>query len=72
MTIDGLRTVLAEVEPGKYARVPYDVYADVFPPGEPDQKAREACYNFAQSMGFRVENKPEDKSVWFVKDAERP
>jgi hypothetical protein len=69
MTLDELRQKLATIEPGKYARVPYDVYLDLFPPGEPDEKAREACYNFAKSLGFRIENKPADNSVWFVKDA---
>jgi len=28
--------------------LPYDVYADLFPPGEPDQNAHEAAYNFKQ------------------------
>jgi hypothetical protein len=69
MTLDELRTELATVTQGKYARVPYEIYAEVFPPGEPDQNARAAAYAFAKSLGFRIENKPDDKSVWFVKEA---
>jgi hypothetical protein len=70
MTLDELKGQVQGMQPGKYARVPYDVYADLFPPGEPDQSAREACYNFAKSLGCRIENKPDDQAVWIVKDAQ--
>ena len=51
------------------AGIHHDVYADLFPPGEPDPKAREACYNFAKTLGCRIENRATEKTVWFVKDA---
>ena len=54
MTLDELRTELATVTQGKYARVPYEIYAEVFPPGEPDQNARTAAYGRSPSLsGFK-------------------
>jgi len=50
------------------AVIHHDAYADLFPPGEPDTNAREACYKFAKSLGCRIESKPEQQMVWFVKD----
>jgi hypothetical protein len=69
MTIDDLRAELRALEPGNMAGIHHDVYADLFPPGEPDPKAREACYNFAKTLGCRIENRATEKTVWFVKDA---
>jgi hypothetical protein len=47
----------------------HDLFAQLFPPGEPEEAAGAACYRFAQSMACRIENKPETKQIWFVKDA---
>ncbi len=69
MTLDELRETLEKLPAGKAAGVHHDVYADLFPPGEPDINAREACYKFAKSLGCRIENKPNQQTVWFVKDA---
>ncbi len=69
MTLDDLRKTLEELPPGKMAGIHHDAYADLFPPGEPDERAREACYNFARALGCRIENKPQqEQTVWFVKD----
>jgi hypothetical protein len=67
MTLDEFAETLKMVEAGKYANVPYDVYADLFPPGGRDQGSRDRCYNFAQSRGFRIENKVDREELWFVK-----
>jgi hypothetical protein len=69
MTLEELRETLEKLPPGKMAGVHHDAYADLFPPGEPDSNAREACYKFAKTLGCRIENKPQEKTVWFVKDA---
>jgi hypothetical protein len=69
MTLDEFSESLRMVGVGKYASVPYDLYDDLFPPGEPDQGARERCAKFANSRGFRIENKPELRTVWFVRNA---
>ncbi|MDP2354977.1 MAG: hypothetical protein Q8M31_02815 [Beijerinckiaceae bacterium] len=71
MTRDDLKAKIQAMAPGQYASIPYDLYSDLFPPGEPDEPARDACYNFAKSLGCRVENKPEMQEVWIVKDANR-
>ena len=68
MSLDELRATLAALAPGKCAGIHHDVYADLFPPGEPDETARTACYAFAKSVGCRIENKRNEKTIWFVKD----
>jgi hypothetical protein len=40
MNLDDLGDKLAALNPGDLAEVPYDVYALLFPPGEPDDNAR--------------------------------
>lgn len=67
MTLDDLRKTLEELPPGKMAGIHNDVYAELFPTGEPDERAREACYNFAKALSCRIENKRQEKTVWFVK-----
>lgn len=69
MSLEELRATLVALAPGKCAGIHHDAYADLFPPGEPDKNARAACYVFARSVGCRIENKPQEKTVWFVKDA---
>ena len=68
MTLNDLAQALHDLKPGTYAEIPYDLYTDLFPPGEPDELAREACYNFARAHGCRVENKSQSSVVWLVKD----
>ncbi len=68
MTRGQLRKMLSEMEPGQYVDIPYDLYAEIFPPGEPDEGAREACYNFAKELGCRIDNKADSEKVSFVKD----
>ena len=69
MTLEDLKQALVGLEAGKYASIHYDLYADLFPPGEPDERARAVCYEFAKSLGCRIENKPKIEEIWFVKDA---
>jgi hypothetical protein len=69
MNMDELKTTLLTLSAGQCAGIHHDVYAEMFPPGEPDERARAACYAFAKSVGCRIENKPQEKTVWFVKDA---
>jgi hypothetical protein len=73
MTLSELGIMLDEMETGKFAAIPHDVFADLFPPGEPDEAARAACLRFARQHGCRIENKAGPLSgqgeLWFVKDA---
>ena len=73
MTLEELGTTLDQMEPGKYVSIHHDLFAELFPPGEPDERAREACLKFAHEHGCRIENKVGPLSgqgeLWFVKDA---
>ena len=70
MTLVELGNTLDALESGKAAGVALDVYADLFPPGEPDEPARVRCFEFAKLHGCRIDNTidPERKSIWFVKE----
>ncbi|WJI36439.1 MULTISPECIES: hypothetical protein [Mesorhizobium] len=69
MTLDDLDKILRELEAGKGARVPYDVYELLFPPGEPDDGARGRAHTFARERNVKIDNRPDDNAVWFYKDA---
>jgi hypothetical protein len=69
MTLQELEALLATVQPGQGAQVPYAVYDELFPPGEPDETARAAAFRFARANGCSIDNRPQDQSVWFLKDA---
>jgi hypothetical protein len=68
MSLDELRTTLMALPAGKYAGIHHDVYAGLFPPGEPDESARAACHEFAKSLGCTIDNRPGELTVWFVKN----
>jgi hypothetical protein len=68
MSLDELKATLIALSAGKCAGIHHDVYAELFPPGEPDEKARADCYAFARSVGCRIENRPGEQTVWFVRD----
>jgi hypothetical protein len=67
-TLENLKGALRELRPGQFGAIDHDVYAELFPPGKPDQAARDACASFARAAGCRIENKPQDRQVWFVKE----
>jgi hypothetical protein len=69
MTLDEFGETLNNLTPGKGARVPYDLYEKLFPPGEPDHGARESAYNFARAHDVKINNRPDDNAVWFYKDS---
>ena len=57
MTLEEFKATLTALPPGKAAHVPYEIYEAFFPPGEPDQGAREAAYNFAKACGCIIDNR---------------
>ncbi len=69
MTLEDFGKTLKELAPGEGARVAYDVYEDLFPPGEPDDGARGRAYDFARAHGVKIDNRPDNNAVWFFKDA---
>lgn len=62
-----LKSELDALSPGDATGIPYDVYADIFPPGEPDDGARGRALVFARACGCTIDNKPADEIVYFVK-----
>jgi hypothetical protein len=69
MTLEEFGKTLDDMEPGNFAAVHHDLFADLFPPGETDDRARQACLDFARAHGCRIENKSGAGELWFVKDA---
>jgi hypothetical protein len=67
MTLDELEDVLKQLNPGQEARVAYDIYGELFPPGEPDEAARARAYAFARSHSCQIENHPGERVVVFYK-----
>jgi hypothetical protein len=69
MTVEELRKILEGLMPGGTAGIHYDTYADLFPPGEPDLRARAACEAFARAAHCSILNERDADTVWFVKPA---
>jgi len=73
MTLDELGKTLDKLQPGGRSGIHHHVFAELFPPGEPDDAAREACLKFARQHGCQIDNKPGflsgEGELWFVKDA---
>ncbi len=69
MTLEELGKALSDMPRGSFVAIHHDLFAELFPPGEPDERARDACFKFARQHGCRIENKPGQGELWFVKDA---
>ena len=69
MNLDDLGDKLAALNPGDVAEVPYNVYASLFPPREPDDNARARAYNFAKAHDCTFDYWPSDRIVIFVKSS---
>jgi hypothetical protein len=72
MTKDDFAETLRTVVPGQAARVPYEIFADWWPPGERDHRAQDECRAFAKESGFEIDNRPDDGAVWFVRSGRCP
>jgi hypothetical protein len=66
-TLADLKAQIDACPDGGAVGLPYDAYADLFPPGEPDENARAAAYNFAKANSCTIDNKPDANIVFFVK-----
>jgi hypothetical protein len=58
MKLEELAAELDKLTPGKRLGISHDLFADLFPPGEPDDRAREACLRFAKQHGCHIDNRP--------------
>jgi hypothetical protein len=76
MNLEQLAGMLDEMEPGGSIAIHHDTFADLFPPGEPDEFARESCQRFAHLHGCQIRNWPGpffgEGELWFEKNAPRP
>ena len=67
MTRHELAEMLTGMPKGEAFHLPYGVYAELFPPGEPDEGARSQAAECAKLVGCLIENRPESTEVLFVK-----
>lgn len=58
---------LRNLSVGQRTALPYSVYGQLFPPGEPDDGARVAAFAFAREHGCVIENQPGARQVVFTK-----
>ncbi len=66
-TLGEFEAALKSMKSGQIAQMHYDVYATLFPPGEPDQDARARAAAVAKTHGCVIENRPQDPQVIFKK-----
>ena len=67
-TLEQMRDILEQMEPGQHVTMNYDVYAQFFPPGEPSDEARRRAEEFAKKIGCRIENRPNTNEFVFIKE----
>jgi hypothetical protein len=67
MTKDDLGKLLDNLKPAAEYVLNYDMFADLFPPGYPDQGAMAKLQNFARSHRCYLSNEPAEEAVWFIK-----
>jgi hypothetical protein len=67
MTIKELKDILCGLKQGEFAAINYGFYAELFPPGEPNESARTASYAFAMYHGCRIQNDAAQRIIRFVK-----
>ena len=67
LTRDVLKSYLLEMPRGHIFDLTYKLFADVFPPGEPDQDARLRALTFAKANGCVIENRAGNREVLFLK-----
>ncbi len=69
MTLDEFEEALSDVGPGQGVRVPYEIFAMLWPPDVSDFGAQDAARAFARKHRVKIDNRPDDGAVWFYKDA---
>jgi hypothetical protein len=66
-TLDELKAALKRMKREDVGHMHYDSYADLFPPGKTDKGARAKAIAFANANGCRIEFRPMDPQVMFIK-----
>lgn len=65
--LDYLKQKIGACPAGNAVGVSYDLFRELFPPGEPDERARKAAYNFAKVNGCTINISWSKEMVFFVK-----
>lgn len=65
MSESELGAVLDELPSGETFELPDEIYAGIFPPGEPDENARELCYLMAKQHRCKIRRAP--SGIRFIK-----
>lgn len=68
MTLPELESQLNALRSQEKLGLPYDLYADIFPPGEPDENARQACYALAKRCNCRIFRDADQRTISFQKE----
>ena len=71
MTLDELKDGLGRIMPGQFATIHYGQFPELFPQCGNHKEAQRACFEFARKHGCFVQDMPEIKEAWLVKDAPR-
>ena len=71
MSLVDLRAQLGHLKTGEKTVIPYDLYSDLFPAGEPDQIIHSDSYHFAKANSCHIENRPSQQVIWVIKDAKK-
>jgi hypothetical protein len=66
-TLPDLQAELKALAPGAACCIHHDTFAELFPPGEPDDSARRAALAFAKANGCIIDNRPSEQTLCFVK-----
>ena len=67
MTPHELEATLHDLPAGQAVHVPYDLFSELFPPGEPDSEARQRALQLAMANDCFIENRTQKQEILFVK-----
>lgn len=67
--MDELILTLNNLAVGQCAVVPYELIDGIFPRGVEDDGAKQAAYSLAKACRCTIENRPDERAIYFVKEA---
>jgi hypothetical protein len=67
LTAGALKSYLLEMPSGHIFDLPYDLFASVFPPGEPDAGSRESLRILAEDCHCDIKSIPAEQRIELIK-----
>ena len=67
VTLPELESQLEVLAPGTAFVLSFDIFGDIFPPGEPDTDSRKDCYAVANRHGCEMSRHEEAQTISFIK-----